>query len=161
MKNRAYNKSIIREILSSKARFISILMIIFLGVAFYSGIKSSGPDLKESINEFFSDKNLMDSKIISSIGLNEKDLKLLEDNDKILDYSATHSIDINLTNTNNVVKFIEYDKKDRTNINKLIVTEGRLPENSGEIALDKNALKENNNLKIGDRYTIESDVKRK
>lgn len=157
MKNRAYNKSIIREILSSKARFISILMIIFLGVAFYSGIKSSGPDLKESINEFFSDKNLMDSKIISSIGLNEKDLKLLEDNDKILDYSATHSIDINLTNTNNVVKFIEYDKKDRTNINKLIVTEGRLPENSGEIALDKNALKENNNLKIGDRYTIESD----
>lgn len=101
MKNRSYNKSIIREILSSKARFISILAIIFLGVAFYSGIKSSGPDLQESINEFFSDKNLMDSKIISSIGLNEKDLKLLEDNDKILDYSATHSIDINLTNTNN------------------------------------------------------------
>lgn len=56
-----------------------------------------------------------------------------------------------------VVKFMEYDKKDRTNINKLIVTEGRLPENSGEIALDKNALKENKNLKIGDRYTIESD----
>lgn len=158
MKNIAYKKSITREILSSKARFISILAIIFLGVAFYAGIKSSGPDLKESINEFFSEQNLMDSKIVSSIGLNDNDLKLLENNDKILDYYATHSVDVNLTNTNNVVRFMEYDSSDSTNMNKPIVTEGRLPENSGEIALDENYLKENKNLKIGDDYTIESDV---
>ncbi|MEW8995271.1 FtsX-like permease family protein [Clostridium sp.] len=157
MKNRAYRKSITREILSSKARFISILVIIFLGVAFYSGIKSSGPDLKESINEFFRKQNLMDSKIVSSIGLNDNDLKLLENNDKILDYWGTHSVDVNLTNTNSVVKFMEYNPKDSTNINKLVVTEGRLPENSGEISLDENALKENKNLKTGDDYTIESD----
>jgi len=157
MKNRAYKKSITREILSSKARFISILVIIFLGVAFYSGIKSSGPDLKESINEFFREQNLMDSKVVSSIGLNENDLKLLENNDKILDYFGTHSIDVNLTNTNNVVKFMEYNPKDSNNINKLIVTKGKLPENSGEIALDENALKENKDLKIGDDYIIESD----
>lgn len=157
MENRAYKKSITREILASKARFISILAIIFLGVAFYSGIKSSGPDLKESINEFFRKQNLMDSKIVSSIGLNENDLKLLENNDKILDYWGAHSVDVNLTNINSVVKFMEYNPKDSTNINKLIVTEGRLPENSGEISLDENALKENKDLKIGDTYTIESD----
>lgn len=157
MENRAYKKSIIREILASKARFISILAIIFLGVAFYSGIKSSGPDLKESINEFFRKQNLMDSKIISSIGLNENDLKLLENNDKILDYYGARSIDVNLTNINSVVKFMEYNPKDSTNINNLVVTKGRLPENSGEISLDENALKENKNLKIGDTYTIESD----
>ncbi|GAB6167957.1 ABC transporter permease [Clostridium carnis] len=156
MKNSAYKKSITREILSSKARFISILAIIFLGVAFYSGIKSSGPDLKESINEFFSKQNLMDSKIVSSIGLNDNDLKLLENNDKILDYYGGHSVDVNLTNTNNVVRFMEYNTNNF--INKPIVIEGRLPENSGEIALDKNALKENKNFKIGDNYTIESNV---
>jgi putative ABC transport system permease protein len=158
MKNIAYKKSIIREILSSKARFISILAIIFLGVAFYSGIKSAGPDLKESINEFFSEQNLMDSKIVSSIGLNDNDLKLLENNDKVLDYYGTHSVDVNLTNTNNVVRFMEYSLNDSTNMNKSIIIEGRLPENSGEIALDENALKENQNLKIGDDYIIESDV---
>ncbi len=157
MENRAYKKSIIREILASKARFISILAIIFLGVAFYSGIKSSGPDLKESINEFFRKQNLMDSKIISSIGLNENDLKLLENNDKILDYYGARSVDVNLTNINSVVKFMEYNPKGSTNINNLIVTKGRLPENSGEISLDENVLKENKNLKIGDTYTIESD----
>ena len=154
--NRAYKKSITREILSSKARFLSILAIILLGVAIYVGIKSSGPDLKYSIDEFFKEQNLMDSKIISTLGLNEKDLKLLENNDKISDYEATRSVDINLTNINSVVKFMEYNPNSNK-INKFIVKEGRLPQNSGEIALDEIALRSNKNLKIGDTYTIKSD----
>ena len=154
--NRAYKKSITREILSSKARFLSILVIILLGVAIYVGIKSSGPDLKYSIDEFFKAQNLMDSKIVSTLGLNQEDLKLLEDNKKISDYEATRSVDINLTNTNNVVKFMEYNPNSNK-MNKFIVKEGRLPQNSGEIALDEIALKSNKNLKIGDTYTIKSD----
>ncbi|MCC3866879.1 ABC transporter permease [Terrisporobacter mayombei] len=157
MKNRAYKKSIKREILSSKGRFISIMAIIFLGVAFYAGIKSCGPDLKESINEYFAKQNLMDSKIISTIGLNKNDLKLLENNDKILDYYASHSVDVNLTNTNHVVKFMEYDESSADKINTPVVTEGRLPQNSGEISIDINALKIDKNLKIGDKYVIKSD----
>ena len=82
-KNKTYNKSIKREIASSKARFISIMAIIFLGVAFYAGIKSSGPDLEKTINDYFNERGLMDSKVVSSLGLDENDLKLLEDNDKI------------------------------------------------------------------------------
>ena len=155
MQDRAYNKSIKREILSSKARFASILAIIFLGVAFYSGIKSSGPDIKASVNEFYKSNNLMDSKIVSSLGLTEEDIKLLENNDKILDYYGSHSVDANLTNINSVVRFIEYNPKEDMNL--LEVVEGRLPENSGEIALDEKALEIDKNLKIGDKYTIECD----
>ena len=50
---------------------------------------------------------------------------------------------------------MEYDKNN--NINEFIVVDGRLPKNSGEIALDEQALKVNKNLKIGDTYTIQSD----
>lgn len=157
MKNRAYKKSIKREILSSKGRFISIMAIIFLGVAFYAGIKSCGPDLKESINKYLAKQNLMDSKIVSTIGLNENDLKLLENNDKILDYYASHSVDVNLTNTNHVVKFMEYDESSADKMNRPVVTEGRLPQKSGEIAIDINALKIDKNLKIGDEYVVKSD----
>ena len=153
--NRAYKKSIIREILSSKARFASILIIIFLGVAFFSGIKSSGPDINKAVNELYKNQNLMDSKIVSTLGLTDKDVKLLKNNDKILDYYATHSIDANLENLNSVVRFMEYDKNN--NINKFIVVDGRLPQNSGEIALDENVLKVNKNLKVGDTFTIDSD----
>ncbi len=155
MRYRAYKKSIKREIISSKARFASILAIIFLGVAFYSGIKSSGPDMNKAVNELYKNKNLMDSKIVSTLGLTDKDLELLKNNDKILDFYATHSIDANLENINSVVRFIEYDKNNK--INKFIVVDGKLPENSGEIALDEKVLKNNKNLKIGDTYTIRSD----
>jgi len=155
MRYRAYKKSITREILSSKARFASILVIILLGVAFFSGIKSSGPDMNKAVNELYKNQNLMDSKIVSTLGLNDKDLELLKNNDKILDYYATHTIDANLENINSVVRFMEYDKNN--DINKFIVVEGRLPQNSGEIALDEKVLKNNKNLKIGDTYTIKSD----
>ena len=152
---KAYKKSIVREILSSKARFFSIMVIIFLGVAFYSGIKSAGPDMNKTINKFYNSENLMDSKIISTLGLSDKDLDLLKNNPKILAYYGTHSIDANLTNMSNVVKFMEYDGKN--NINNLVVLEGKLPEKSGEIALDERAFKLNKNLKIGDDFIIETD----
>lgn len=155
MRYRAYKKSITREILSSKARFASILVIILLGVAFFSGIKSSGPDMNKAINELYKNQNLMDSKIVSTLGLTDKDLELLKNNDKILDFYSSHTIDANLENINSVVKFMEYDRNN--NINEFIVVDGRLPKNSGEIALDEQALKVNKNLKIGDTYTIQSD----
>ena len=151
-----YIKLITREILSSKARFISIMIIIFLGVASYTGLKSASPDLNQSINNFFCENNLMDSKIICNLGLNEDDLKLLENNSKVLDYMGVKSIDVNLTNMNNVVKFTEYNKN-KNKINNLIITKGKLPENSGEIALDENALYINPDFKIGDTYVIKTD----
>lgn len=77
-KNKAYEKSIIREILTSKVRFASILVIILLGVAFYAGIKSSGPDMNKTINKLYNTYNLMDSKIVSSLGLSDKDIDLLK-----------------------------------------------------------------------------------
>lgn len=155
MEKKSYKKSIIREITSSKARFISILVIIFLGVAFYSGIKSTKPDMNKSINKFYNSQNLMDSKIISTLGLVDNDLEILKDDENILDFYGTHTIDANLTNKNKLVKFMEYNSKN--NINKFIVVEGRLPENPGEIALDERAFKLDENLRLGDEYIIESD----
>ena len=152
---KAYKKSIVREILSLKARFFSIMVIIFLGVAFYSGIKSAGPDMNKTINKFYNSENLMDSKVISTLGLSDKDLDLLKNDPKILAYYGTHSIDANLTNMSNVVKFMEYDGN--KNINNLVLLEGKLPEKSGEIALDERAFKLNKNLKIGDDFIIDTD----
>lgn len=111
--------------------------------------------MNKAINKFYDEQNLMDSKIVSTLGLTDKDLEILNNDDKILDFYGSHTIDVNLTNINNLVKFMEYD--DENNINNFVVIEGRLPENSGEIALDERAFILNENLKIGDEYTIESD----
>lgn len=111
--------------------------------------------MNKSINNFYRDQNLMDSKIMSSLGLTDKDIDLVRNNDNILDFYGTHSIDANLTNMGSVVRFTEYDNEN--NINKFIVKEGRLPEKSGEIALDERAVKLNKDIKIGDEYVIDTD----
>lgn len=155
MEIKACNKLTVREILLSKARFFSILIIILLGVAFYCGIKSSGPDMNKAINNLYDEYKLMDSKIVSNFGIDDKDIDVLRNDDKILDFYATHSIDVNLTNTSNVVKFMEYNNE--SNINDFIVVEGRLPEKSGEIAIDEEALKINSDIKLGEEYVIDTD----
>jgi putative ABC transport system permease protein len=99
--------------------------------------------MNKAVNELYKNQNLMDSKIVSTLGLTNKDLELLKNNHKILDFYPTHTIDANLENLNSVVRFMEYDKKN--DINKFIVVDGRLPENSGEIALDEHVLKNNKN----------------
>ena len=152
---KANSKITIREILSSKARFFSILVIILLGVAFYSGIKSSGPDMNQAVNEMFEEYSLMDGKVVSNFGIDEEDVKLLQDDERISDVFATYSFDVNLLNTSNVVKFMEYDPE--SSINNFIVVDGRLPENPGEIALDEEAIRLNKNLQIGQEYVVEAE----
>jgi len=66
---------------------------------------------------------------------------------KFLDYYASHSVDVNLSNTNHVVKFMEFDESSSDKMNTPVVTKGRLPQKSGEIAIDVNALKIDKNPK--------------
>ncbi|SHJ88085.1 putative ABC transport system permease protein [Hathewaya proteolytica DSM 3090] len=83
-------------------------------------------------------------------------IDLLKNNDKILDHYATHSVDVNLTNMSNVVRFMEFDTENKNNINSFILVNGRLPERSGEIALDEEAMKINKDLKIGQEFAMET-----
>ena len=48
MNMKAMHKDFWMEIRKSKARFISIFMIVALGVAFFSGIQASSPDMRFS-----------------------------------------------------------------------------------------------------------------
>lgn len=155
MQLKPFTKLTVREIISSKARFLSILIIILLGVAFYSGIKSSGPDMNHAINDLFEQYKLMDSKIVSNYGIDDQDIDVLRNDERILEAHATHSLDVNLTNISHVVRFMEYNNE--SNINDYIVVEGRLPENSGEIAIDEEALKLNKDIKLGQQFVIETD----
>ena len=51
-----------REIKKSSGRFVSILFIVALGVAFFSGIRASEPDMRVTGDAYFDQANLMDIK---------------------------------------------------------------------------------------------------
>ena len=79
MKKKALKKDFRTEIRKSLNRFLSIFFIVAMGVSFYSGIQASAPDMRKTGDAYFDDSNLMDIRVISTLGLTEDDLKALEE----------------------------------------------------------------------------------
>lgn len=156
MKKKALLKSVYREIFESKARFLSILGIILLGVCFYAGIKATGPNMNNTASHYFQEQQLMDSRLISTMGLTKEDLALLETDPNIEKVQATYSKDVNMSNLNRVIKFYGYDLQAKDQLNQYRVIEGRLPEKNNEIALD-NLAAIFKDYKIGDTFKIAAD----
>ena len=61
------------EIRKSKSRFISILLIVALGVAFFSGIQASSPDMRYSGDAYYDESSLMDIKVVHKLAHRRED----------------------------------------------------------------------------------------
>jgi putative ABC transport system permease protein len=70
----AYAKDIQRSIRNGKRRFISLLLIVALGVMMFSALKSACEDLRYSADHFFDQQNLRDIEIVSTLGLTQEDV---------------------------------------------------------------------------------------
>ena len=55
---KALNKDILRDILKSKGRYFSIMLIVALGVAFFSGIKVSPKVMRNTVDDYYDDVQL-------------------------------------------------------------------------------------------------------
>ena len=134
MKKKALWKDIWIEIGKSKARFLALLAIITLGVAFFAGIKAAGPDMLDTANQYYEENNLYDLKVLSTYGLEEADIGILAKTANL----AVHpmrTVDIEMEGSDFLVKVFPL-QSGADPVNEYAVVDGRLPETSGEIALD-------------------------
>lgn len=154
MKKTALLKSSFREIKNSPTRFLSILGIIFLGVAFFVGIGATGPDMEKSADDYYEKLNLADLSIISSLGLDDTDVKELESVNQIDAIEPQYFLDLNLPSESSVIRLIGYNKAQK--LNHYQINEGRLPEKSGEIALDE-VSKRHGSYRLGDTIKISKE----
>ncbi|HFL0067116.1 TPA: FtsX-like permease family protein, partial [Listeria monocytogenes] len=155
MKRSALWKDIYREIWRSKSRFISIFMLIMLGVAFFSGLKATGPDMLLTADNYFNKYELANFNVQSTYGLDETDKEALEDISGVAQVELGYTADTLMKDKNIVTKLFSNSESD--NLNQYKIASGRLPEKSGEIALDDNDLV-HKNVKIGDEVTfVKSD----
>ncbi len=53
----------IRTIKRTFTRFLSILLMVALGVAFYTGVRSSEPDMKMTADKLYVDTDFMDIRV--------------------------------------------------------------------------------------------------
>ena len=139
----------------SKTRFLSIFAIITLGVAFFAGIKATGPDMIDTADHYYKETNLMDTKVLSTYGLNDDDKTLLESIEDA-DVTMSYSQDVILKDSSLVTKIMSYPLNGKVVQNNYVVASGRLPEKTGEIALDNNS-KMTDAYAIGDTVTLSSE----
>ena len=130
---KAMRRSNWREIWQSKTRFFSILSIIFLGVAFYVGLRATGPDMLETAASYYRKQNLADTRVVSTLGLTNKDIDIIKQTEGVK-VEGRYFQDINLSQENQVFRILSYDSKQT--LNRVVVTKGRLPSKPNEIVLD-------------------------
>lgn len=153
MQKKTIWKDTFREIWRSKTRFLAILLIIFIGVAFFVGISATGPDMLATVRDYFAEKQLMDHRIVSNYGLEQEDIDLLNEQ-KGIQVQPHYTADIITQETQSVLRLFSYQPSEGQEINAYTLSEGRLPEQSGEIALDDTPhIKEN--WSIGDTLTVD------
>ena len=73
----AFSKDVLREILKTKNRFLSIFLIVAIGVGFFSGLTASGPDMKLTADTYFDNQNLSDFRLGSTMGFTDDDVQAL------------------------------------------------------------------------------------
>ena len=151
---KALHKDFWMEIRKSKARFISIFLIVALGVAFFSGIQASSPDMRYSGDAYYEAAKLMDLKIQGTLGLTQRDVKAVLDIDGVELAEGSYSTDV-MSGEDDARKVLHLESIS-SNFNLLTADEGRIPEKSGEIFLDKPFAK-NRGYKIGDTISVSED----
>ena len=153
MKKKALTKEFFMSIKKTYNRFISICLIVMLGTAFFAGVKAAEPDMQESADIFFDDSKLMDIRVLSTLGLTEDDVTAISAIEGVESAIPVYTYDV-LTEKDekqHVIKLMS----ETTDMNKITVTEGRMPQEYGECLADW-LLEQNYGYKIGDKITISS-----
>lgn len=148
---KALLKDAFKEIKTSYKRFISILCMALLGVGFFAGLRATSPDMVDTIDKYYKEQNVYDIQIMSTLGLTDDDIKALQEIENVDKVYGTYSEDvlINIDNKEYVSKIMSLEE-----VNKPVVTEGKLPENKNECLVEKSFLGATNK-KIGDEIIVE------
>ncbi len=147
-------KDSIKEIKNTYKRFLSILVMAFLGVGFFAGMRAASPDMVDTIDQYYKESQVYDIKILSTLGLTNDDIDALSEIDEIENTVGTYETEgkIEIDNKEIITKIMSVEK-----LNKPILLQGDLPETQNECVVEDSFLTANHKS-IGD--TIEVEVEK-
>lgn len=149
MKMKPTSKDFYMEIRKSPGRFLSILFIVALGVAFFSGIRASEPDMRLTGDTYFDESNLMDIKALSTYGVTQDDVDAILKIDGVEHAEGAYSADFMqvVDKKQKVLHVISLQDE----MNQVKLSDGRMPQKAGECLADQDA-----GYKVGDTIKLRS-----
>ena len=143
------NKNILREFKFSIARFISIVILLALGVFILIGLKVTGNDMRQTTSSYYSSHKMADAVIKSTSDISKSDQTKIKNFDHIKTIEFSNSTDGLISNNNQSIRI--QAKTTKLSISKPV--SGRLPKKNNEIALSSRA---KGKYKLGDYITIKN-----
>ena len=140
----------IREVRHTYSRFLSILLLSALAVAFLVGLRATAPDMEYTADNYYDSHHLMDGYILSTMGLTQEDLQALAQADGVDQVEGAWSVDA--TAVDSIVSMRSMPEE----LNLLNVVEGRLPQQADECVTEQMLLTALG-LEIGDTLTVTLD----
>lgn len=138
-------KNTFKKIKRSLGRYLSLMLIVMVGVGFYAGIQVSVPDIRSTAQDYYQANSLYDFKVYSSMGLTEEDVEALQAIDGIQSLQASQQIDVLVEGE--VIRFHQMDD----DVNQPTLVEGRLPQTSSEVLGDMQT------YQLGETITVSDD----
>ena len=154
----AFAKDIRRSIRGSLGRFLAIAGIAALGVGFYAGLQMTEPDMLVSADTYYDDYDLMDVRVVSTLGFSDDDISKLETLDGVDAVMASRETDVlaSVGSEQYAMRIHSIDGEDgdasKQPLNKLQLAEGHWPEKSGECVMLADAVL-TEPVKIGDKVS--------
>ena len=139
----------VREILHTKKRFLSLFVMSFLAVGFLAGLRMTAPDMQTTMDHYYDRQRFMDVRLISMLGLTEEDLAAAAALPGVSAAVGSRSFDALLEEDSVTVFSIPQT------LNLLDLVEGRMPETPSECITEVTIL-EAMHKEIGDTITIDT-----
>ncbi len=137
----------VREIRHTLSRFLSILVLAALAVAFLAGLRATAPDMKYTADRYYDRTGFMDGWVLSTLGLTQEDLDALSAADGVEEVEGAWSVDA--TAVDCIVSVRSLPQR----LNLLEVKRGRLPEAPNECVTEGLLLVELG-LEVGDTLEL-------
>ncbi len=144
-------KKMIRDVLKNKSQFITILLMVMVGVMVYAGIEAYMDGMTDTANRFYTKNNLPDVNVIGT-SFTKDDLNDIKIIDNVVDAERKLTLTMNDAKDNDksyLVNVIE-----ENNISKFYVKDGTsFDKKKNGVWLDYFYAKENN-IKVGDEISF-------
>lgn len=143
-----------RDIKNNLSQFITIFLMVAIGVMAYSGIKAYMDGMTETAKVFYEENNLQDMNVYG-INFTESDLEKIKSIKNVKNAERKSSITATTDNDNTLLlNVIETNE-----ISKFYVIDGEAFNNKDGIWLD-NFYAEENNIKVGDTIKVNDETKK-
>lgn len=150
---KAYTKTIFRSLRGNIGRFVSITLIIFLGIAFVACLGTISPTVTQSYRDALNEQAAPDliAKSMSPQGFSEAEQSELAGLDGVALVQPLTTIELETDTTGNTHIYIL--PLSAMQVNRIGLTEGRFPQSEGEVLAERGS-ETVRTYSVGDRIDV-------